>query len=71
MRRSDSWTFQPSAEGFVKRWCYRSLAYGVLISLFALTAGAASTERSHANRSVATHAVSATSSGAGNFVPLW
>lgn len=67
MRSSNSWTLRPSVQAFVKKWC----AYVVLLGLFALAAGAASSERSHSNRSAAISGMATAHSGAGNLIPVW
>jgi hypothetical protein len=71
MRSSDSWTLRPSLQVFVEKWCYRPVVYVVLLGLFVLAAGAASSERSHSNRSAAVSGMANVHSGAGNLIPVW
>jgi hypothetical protein len=61
----------PHACGGVKTWYYRPIVYVVLLGLFALAAGAASSERSHSNRSAAISGMANAHSGAGNLIPVW
>jgi predicted aminopeptidase len=71
MRSCESWTLRPSLQALVKTWCYRPVVYVVLLGLFALAAAAASSERSHSNRSAVISGMANAYSGAGNLIPVW
>jgi predicted aminopeptidase len=62
---------RPSLQTLVKTWCYRPVVYVVLLGFFALAAAAASSERSHSNRSAVISGMANAHSGAGNLIPVW
>lgn len=71
MRSSNLWKLQPFESAVVKKWCCRLFVCGAALGLFALAAGAATSDRFQWDRPVAANGITNAHSGGGNLVPLY
>jgi hypothetical protein len=68
---SHGWWKRPAAQATLTKWCYRLLMYGVLLGLFLLAAGVATSERFHWAEPAAIAGTTDANSGGGNLVPVF
>ena len=68
---SHGWWKRPAEQATLTKWCYRLLMYGVLLGLFLLAAGVATSERFHrAEHPRITGTTDAHAAG-GNLIPVF